>query len=103
MSKAQKETASPNSGAKRVGICVELNAAAAGSIPTPSGSVGSTKHFPDGCKWRYARVLDFVMLEVLNSEGEVLFQTNAYSVLSVSGPGYTQPLWVSREYPTPAT
>ena len=87
--KAAKTTSSPSSGSKLVGVKVEYH--------------GGIKHFPQGCKWRYAKVLDETMLEVFESKGgAILFQCHRGAVLSVCGEGYTTPMWLSREYPLPA-
>lgn len=86
-----KTNAHPHSGSKKVGICVKLSAYAGGGV----------SHFPEGCKWRYAMVLGDKMLEVMDAEGAIIYQVPYNAILDVSGPGYTMPLWLSREYPTP--
>ncbi len=77
---------SPHSGSKPVGIKVDL-------IGAPPA------HFPDGYRWRWAKVLGATMLEVFGVDGAIIYQAPAANILSVSGPCYTTPLWLSRTYP----
>lgn len=85
--------AHPHSGSKHVGITIRLRGGASG---------GSVAQFAVGAKWRWARVLDDVMLEVFDPKnGAILFQSPRVNVESVSGEGYSLPLWISREYPLP--
>jgi hypothetical protein len=62
---------------------------------------GAKYHFAAGAKWRWARVLDEVFLEVLGGDGAVLLQAHRSNVLVVTGDTFTTPLMVTREYPLP--
>lgn len=84
----------PASGLKKIGVGVVIT----NGKPAMFAHETEIRHFPEGCSWRWAVVMDEKFLEVVNAKGKVVYQAKAMFVQEVFGPGYVDPLKVTTLY-----